>query len=774
MFKPYAMQRYRPLLAFVLLNCLCTLTKAEPSTYYSYHISYNRFDLALSSEISGDNFTASVASHFKELTINTAQNECSTVSPVKIVVIGSSTAEGYGVKAEESWVGRYSQYLKNIDPDNEVVNLAKGGYNTYHLMPTGFSKSGRPDPDTERNITKAISLNPDGIIINLPSNDAANNYSAEEQMDNFEVMYSKAQEKGIPVWITTTQPRDKLNASQNAIQIAVRDAILDTYGVYALNFWTEITRIVDGQPKIKTEYGYGDSIHLNPEGHRVLFEEVKNKLVYERIIHLFTSIKSGTYSDESTWDLNAVPGSNAFITIKRGHTVSLANNISPQFLKVEDNGTLDLKSYQFTINCSYDIQGTLDAGQATVELIGVDDITLEGVTAIKTLKVNKSAGAIRLSNDLIVSGALELTKGSILLDGHGLTIEKPLSIEGGSASSYVQTTGQGDLIYRIDGNIINKALEFPVGDADHYTPFTFILKSGNVSKGKLSMKVVDSAPAEAGTADPLLSRYWDLRQEGMSDYLYNVKYQYLDEDVEGSSGQVEKDLKVIKYSNEDGWLIGGQVDANTNILFAEGINSFSIFSGGNNIEGAGALPVELIEFKAHPSEEGYALLQWKTASERNNDYFAIERSGNAEQWSSVAKVKGSGNSHDVVSYTFTDEFPLYGHSYYRLKQVDFDGQYEYSPIVPFYSDQPLTFNLTLVPNPAQTADELSLRLVIPEPEVKATVEVSDILGRMHYTEEFSLQNEHSALTVQNRLRPGLYLVTVRQGHRLIQKKLLVY
>lgn len=768
------MQGYRCILIFLFLFNLRASAEAKKSNLTLYHVSFESLSIHHSSENLDANSWVSITSHADVLTTNIAQNACGIVGQVKIVVIGSSTAEGHGVKAEESWVGRYSQYLKSVNPVHEVVNLAKGGYNTYHLMPTGYSKAGRPGPDPERNISKAISLDPDGIIINLPSNDAANNYSAAEQMANFEVMYQKAREHGIPIWITTTQPRDQLNANQNNIQMAVRDAILNTYGLYALDFWTVITRYVDGQPKIKTEYAYGDGVHLNPEGHRVLFEEVKNKLVYERIANLFTSVKSGVYSDKSVWNLNTVPGNKALVTIKEGHTVGLSSNISPQFLEVEHNATLDLKNYQLTVSCPWDIQGVLDADQAIIEFAGSEDITLSGVTPIKNLKINKPTGTLRLASDLAVSGTLELTQGAITLDGYDLTVENPLSLVGGSASSFIQTTGQGDLVYKIDVAIINKPLVFPVGDASHYTPFTFMLKSGSITNGKLSMTVVDSEPIEAGTADPLLSRYWDLRQEGLKDYIYSVKYQYLDADVTGSSSQAEKELKVIKYSQAHGWQIGGQVDELTNTLFGDGISSFSIFSGGNHIEGASPLPVTLVEFKVHPSEAGYAVLHWKTASEQNNDYFAIERSTDAEHWSSMAKVKGNGNSHDIISYTFADKFPLYGHSYYRMKQVDFEGNYAYSPVVPFFSDQPLAFNLTLVPNPVHSGEELSLRFLIPEPDVGVVVEISDMLGGIHYTRELHLQNESTELAVQNSLRPGLYLVTLRQEYRVLQKKLLVY
>ena len=531
---------------------------------------------------------------------------CSTANPVKIVVIGSSTAAGFKVKESESWVGRYRAYLTSLNPGNEVVNLAKGGYNTYYLMPDGFSKPNREAPDPERNITKAVSLKPDGIIINLPSNDAASNYTAKEQMDNFAVMYQTAKDAGIPVWITTTQPRDKLDSAQNDIQEAVRDAVFEQYGFYALDFWTSVTEYIDGEPKIKKALNI-DGVHVTPEGHRLFFEEVKNNLVYERIAQFYTSVKSGDYSSTGTWNLKTVPGSDALVTIATGHTVSLNQNISPRFLKLTASSTLDLKTYQLTINCPWDVQGTLNASQATLVLTGSEDVPLGKLASVKNLTINKTGGAVTLDNDLTIAAALQLTKGSINLNGHDLTLAKPMLMTGGSPAAFVQTTGQGDLIYQLSNDVLTKPLVFPVGDALHYTPFTLTLQSATLSNASLRMAVSDGPPAEAGTTDLLLSRQWNLRQQGLSDYLYDVSYQYLEEDIDATKDQSEKNLQVIKYSIELGWLIGGKVNASTNTLSAEGINSFSIFSGGNNIAGAKPLPVETAGISGKSNPTGWSI-----------------------------------------------------------------------------------------------------------------------------------------------------------------------
>lgn len=94
------------------------------------------------------------------------------------------------------------------------------------------------------------------------------------------------------------------------------------------------------------------------------------------------------------------------------------------------------------------------------------------------------------------------------------------------------------------------------------------------------------------------------------------------------------------------------------------------------------LPVELIYFTATAVNEGQVQLEWITASETNNDYFAVERSDDGKHFTKVGIVNGGGNSTTSLNYSFDDD-GLRGESliYYRLKQVDFDGESHYSKTV---------------------------------------------------------------------------------------------
>ena len=95
------------------------------------------------------------------------------------------------------------------------------------------------------------------------------------------------------------------------------------------------------------------------------------------------------------------------------------------------------------------------------------------------------------------------------------------------------------------------------------------------------------------------------------------------------------------------------------------------------IFGSSSAPVEMTEFTVKPAPLGFDL-QWRTAIEKDNDYFAVERSHDGRSYAEIARVDGSGNSIVTQSYQYNDRTPLDGDNYYRLKQVDFDGQFEYS------------------------------------------------------------------------------------------------
>jgi lysophospholipase L1-like esterase len=191
----------------------------------------------------------------------------------RIVVLGSSTAAGTGPSSPDStWVNRLRASLQS-NTRYEVVNLARGGYTTYHILPTGTNipQGVSISVDTARNITKALTFSPFAILVNMPSNDATNNFSVRTQLENFAAVVQTAENRNVPVWITTTQPRNFTTFSQIQLLQDARDSILSIYGERAIDFWNGIAE-EDGW--ILPAYNSGDGIHLNSAAHRILFERV--------------------------------------------------------------------------------------------------------------------------------------------------------------------------------------------------------------------------------------------------------------------------------------------------------------------------------------------------------------------------------------------------------------------------------------------------------------------------------------------------------------------
>lgn len=117
-----------------------------------------------------------------------------------------------------------------------------------------------------------------------------------------------------------------------------------------------------------------------------------------------------------------------------------------------------------------------------------------------------------------------------------------------------------------------------------------------------------------------------------------------------------------------------------------GGSSFKIFRSNNgdnykaNFDVATSLPVELTNFFIVSSRNSTSLT-WSTATELNNSHFDLQRSADSRNWETIGTVQGHGTTLEPQEYSYTDRQPLPGMNYYRLKQVDYDGGFEYSKTV---------------------------------------------------------------------------------------------
>lgn len=181
------------------------------------------------------------------------------------------------------------------------------------------------------------------------------------------------------------------------------------------------------------------------------------------------------------------------------------------------------------------------------------------------------------------------------------------------------------------------------------------------------------------------------------------------------------------------------------------------------------LPVELLFFTAKPTANGVEL-SWATSSEKNNDYFVVEKSITPDVWSAVTNVKGQGTKTTRTDYAAIDAAPLAATVYYRLRQVDLDGTVRYSNVVRVTTK---TEELVIYPNPSN-GQAVSI-VVNPRDGVQGGLEVSSLQGVLlkRWETNFTEGRQQQWTVPADDLAPGVYLVTLRTGGRTVVRRLVV-
>ncbi|HRP89428.1 MAG TPA: T9SS type A sorting domain-containing protein [Edaphocola sp.] len=178
-------------------------------------------------------------------------------------------------------------------------------------------------------------------------------------------------------------------------------------------------------------------------------------------------------------------------------------------------------------------------------------------------------------------------------------------------------------------------------------------------------------------------------------------------------------------------------------------------------------PVKLINFSTK-KENDNSLLLWATASEQNNKGFEIERSLDGRNWTRIGFVSSLAencNSRTKLDYTYTDNIPSNGKNYYRLKQTDFDGRFEYSPVrmVSFNKES----NISIYPNPAND------HIIISGLEGNENIKVYNVSGRLIH--QIKAENAIVAIALDN-LSEGVYHINIinKEGnvssHKVVKTK----
>jgi|GEM_PF-1471444 len=442
------------------------------------------------------------------------------------------------------------------------------------------------------------------------------------------------------------------------------------------------------------------------------------------------------------------------------------------------SGNIRTDTRTFPISASYGFTGTVSP-QATGNALPA---TMVNMYMDKTA----SSNLVTLPANTGVTGNLNLGIGKLDLNNFNLTLgttSTNATITGGSATSYVVTdvgAANGTIIHKVN-TAANTNYFFPVGDVTNYTPITLNLYSATLASATLQGSVRDAAHPNLGTAPNYLTRYWTLDQTGISSYGYGITADFIGADNVGSAAATYPYKRTPGSGTGTGWIGAGGSDATytmgtgsiagTTITW-NGLYSFSDITGSG---GGTPQPITLLNFDATPSND-IVKLNWSTASEINNDYFEIQHSKNAKDWELVAKQKGAGNHNGILSYDAIDETPYNGTSYYRLKQVDYDGKYDYSEIkVVTITKQISGLSVKLYPNPTN-GNDVNVVINNLQKNTRISIEIKDLLGNNISTLANEIANGNKTLTLAtSNFAEGAYFITFiidgnHTTHKLIVTK----
>jgi len=177
------------------------------------------------------------------------------------------------------------------------------------------------------------------------------------------------------------------------------------------------------------------------------------------------------------------------------------------------------------------------------------------------------------------------------------------------------------------------------------------------------------------------------------------------------------------------------------------------------------LPIELLSFTGLCEKQNTILL-WETASELNNNHFTVEHSTGGIQWSTVGTVKGAGNSNTQLNYSLKDITLRKKSSYYRLKQSDHNGDYEYVDVIFINNckkNEPV--ELTVYPNP--TSGKFILQSNSDSKEINS-IEIHNSQGQKVYSSD----GNQTSFDLSNNIS-GCYFISVMENSELTHLKLIL-
>lgn len=402
--------------------------------------------------------------------------------------------------------------------------------------------------------------------------------------------------------------------------------------------------------------------------------------------------------------------------------------------------------------------------------------------AYHNLTINKANGIDATTTAVLtINGTLTMTSGDLIMGSDNLIIADGANIVGGSTTSYIQDSGAGVLRRNLSGL---GSFTAPIGGTS-YSPITVTLTSATIGGGaSIDFSVTDAPHPNRdrdNTGDPspgdddgtpatdFLDVFWTVSGNNVTGVTYNASYQY---DASDFTQTTETNMVGTLYRTVSGiidWLAQGTVNSTTNVVTFTDADAFGdLYAMDDTMD---RLPIVLLSFEAF--EIGNAvILEWVTQSEENNDFYTIERSVDGDNFEPILRMAGAGNSNELITYNAKDESPMEGRSFYRLKQTDFNGRFEYSEILSVYYEKPEFYDgLTLSSNPLKRGEILEISGDFTQP---SNLRITSLDGKTLLKRLLpSLNKNKVQVELPYTINSGMYLVTLIQEKRKLSKRLVI-
>ncbi len=416
--------------------------------------------------------------------------------------------------------------------------------------------------------------------------------------------------------------------------------------------------------------------------------------------------------------------------------------------------------------------GTFIARQSNVTFntSGAQAIGGTSVTTFYDLSINNVSN-ITLNRPANVSNYLSMVNGKLITTNTNiLTCGSNANASLGSTTSYVD----GPMTHTIASSSLTSKT-YPIGKGTAFRAVVINITHSDATPVTYRAEVFNSPASSLPYSNPpTISavshvRYTKFLRQSVSNFTSGTIQMYYNTD------DVVADKNTLAVAHDDGaaaWVnIGGVATANwTGNIVSGTFTSFnSHFALANPPGGGNPLPIELTSFLVSLNNKKVDIT-WTTQAEVNNNYFTIERSTDNETFTAIGNVEGAGNTTQSHNYSFTDNDPLPGISYYRLSQTDFDGHTVHYTASVVNNKANGLFNI--YPNPSRNGN---VHLMSEDGASLTDISVQDITGKIIPAETFDRGNGVVDLSIDERYtsKGGIFIITASDGQKLIRHKLLI-